>query len=182
MKIFRETLSHFHEKHWPETSWEVKTGGNKLGDENYYFARNNALFIGLNLVTGVEHDIGEAAWRTSQMLQWIDKLYRESKKKVKHFVMFQHAAPPGEGENIIFFKSLFKRIKENYRDMSFLLVHKSGKNNFYDIDRNYEGIENLNVVSVLGPIWPPLQITLNTTAMGNNSVTLNHDEWYDSLL
>lgn len=93
-------------------------------------------------------------------------------------IIFAHDLPPGVLHNRQFFTTLFDRIRRSYTAMRILFIHRNGPDQRYGMEINYDGISNLDVLSVLGPAWPPFQVTIDTRPSSPN-VTVNVRDWFD---
>jgi hypothetical protein len=178
LSFWNDYLINFERQHWDAPEWEI-SGGDQ---ENFVFSHKRVVFAGINLVGGTVHDEDEFQSRNEANLGWIDDIYRDNRRRASTFILFAHGSPPGESFNKDFYDTLFESIRTQYTQMRFVIIHRNGINQMYGIEDKYMGIENLDVISVLGPIWPPLQITVDTRKEPKDAITLNFDEWFNELV
>ena len=176
MGLWKQYLMSYEFQYWERPDWTVwRQGGSNT--ENFVFEYRGVVFAGINLVAGVVHDQDEFEDRLGSNLEWIDLLYRDFRRDSNMFVIFAHAEPPGKGLNAMFYTTLFDRIQSEYDRMRFVLVHRNGITQEYGMEKNYNDIPNLDVISVLGPVWPPLEITIDTRQAPEDAVSINTDDW-----
>lgn len=198
MELWKSNLVNYETRYWEQPSWDLWRQGQGY-EENFAFDFMDAAFASINLVDeqwpappadtawAPELELEHEEWLLDERLQanldWIDELYKDYKRQVSMMFIFSNAGPKGDGPNKAFFESLFDQIETRYAQMRFVLVHRSGlQPDRYGIEKKYNGIENLDVISVLGPIWPPLEITVNTREKDpSKAVSISLHEWYDSL-
>jgi hypothetical protein len=174
-------LIDFERKHWAAPEWEIFRPEDDV-KENFVFSHKRVVFASINLVGGTVHDEDEFIGRNEANLDMIDDIYRDYRRDASIVIIFAHAAPPGESFNKDFYDTLFQSIENRYTQMRFVIIHRNGIDQMYGIEKKYKGIENLDVISVLGPIWPPLQITVDTKKNPKDAITLNFDEWFNEEL
>lgn len=176
LTYWEENLLGFESENWGTPPWEITRLPGQL--ENFSFRYKRTVFASLNLVDGDVIDEMEQAERLTANLNWIHELYRQHRRRHSLFILFAHGAPDGSNQD--FYDLLFERIEDEYTEMRFVLVHRNGDNQAYGFEANYDENWNLDVISVLGPIWPPLQITVDARAdKPDEAVSVNFEEWYD---
>jgi hypothetical protein len=164
----------FESRYWGETPWKIDRLAGQT--ENFAFSYQETVFASINVVGGDIISSMERQERLSSNLQWIDKIYREYRKRHSLLVLFAHAGPE---DDELFYETLLDSIDQDYSEMRFVIVYRS--NTEYGIDRNYDGHDNVDLIAVLGPIWPPLQITVETKGDPKKAVSLDYEEWYDEM-
>lgn len=197
MELWKNNLVGYETRYWEEPDWDLWRQG-QGHEENFAFDYMDAAFASINLVDEEEEESPEQGddiiasefefeyeldERLQANLDWIDDLYKDYKKRANVFFIFCNAGPKSDGPNKLFFDALFEQIETRYAQMRFVLVHQNGSQpERYGIEKNYNEIENLDVISVLGPIWPPLEITVNTREKDpSKAVSISLHEWYDAL-
>ena len=138
----------------------------------------NVVFASVNVVSSRSDSGLEAADDredfTKANLEWIDELYWEHRKRRSTFFLFAHEEVPGEGENRDFYEELFKRIEDWYAEMRFVIINRGKATNQYQIARDYRRIRNLDVVTSPGPLWPPLEVRVDTREDPRRAVSIFH--------
>lgn len=99
------------------------------------------------------------------------------------FILVNDALPGTNVVNRLFYELLLDKIKNDYTDMNFIIVHRNtGGDTIHWIRNEYDNIPNLSVLSVLGPVWPPLQVTIETNGNGiMPSITIDGENWFYDL-
>ena len=156
MTFWREHLLEYETQHWKEpTQWTVNRGTDDNYPENFAFAYNEILFVGVNLVGGVVHNATEWSERQVANLQWIDDNYERHKDSIKAFVLFAHA-DPDVPSNSPFYEPFKERVKTVYNKIPVVLIHRNLGVEPWSWETEFEDIKNLSVVVVAGSVWPPL--------------------------
>lgn len=147
--------------------------------ENFSFYYNNILFIGIDLVSGNIHDAQEWDLRQQADLKWINDNYRSNRKNAQAMVVFAHSAP-GLDLNSAFFDPFFAAIEKKYaKNLRTILVHRNLVSQTWGIERDYRGITNLDVVTVEGGAWPPLQMSIDLR--NGVDIQVEQEQWYGSV-
>lgn len=60
--------------------------------------------------------------------------------------------------NVQFYETLWELIEEEYTDVRFILAHRG--NGRWSLQQRYQGVPNLDVISVPAGIVPPLKLVL----------------------
>jgi hypothetical protein len=183
LTLWKSYLLDYETKFWDMPPWEIMREGDTNAtyqefSENFLFAHGQAAFVSIDLVNGDFFDAVEYQRRQEADLAWVDTAYEYYGKVVSTIVIFAHDGPPGVSQNAQFYIDLFSRIKNTYSDMDFVLVYR-GESSF-GLTEKYQGMQNLDVISVLGPIWPPLRMTIDFTQQPRK-ITLS-DSWYNATL
>lgn len=165
--------------------------------ENFDFTNNQRLAFCSLSIPGGDVYVGddqqqqdEFILREDANLAWLDASYQYYLGQVDAIVVLFHDALPGSNvANSIFFNVLLERIETNYSDMNFILVHgggaivtndsiQSNTNNRTTFQLEYNGIPNVCVLSVHGPSWPPVQVTIETNGQDTMPVvTFDTNSW-----
>jgi hypothetical protein len=169
MVLWKEYLLGFETRHWASPSWDIVRQGGGSGEdetyrENFRFAQGPAAFVSINLGNGDVNIFSELQPRLEANLVWIDaayNFYRDSPIVSTIFILADDG-PPGSLSNKSFFQDLLGRIGSNYTDIDFVYVHRGASE--WGQTEAYQGIKNLDVIEVLGPIWPPLRMTVSFEA------------------
>jgi hypothetical protein len=167
--FWKTYLSYFHLLYWPIQEGFWVRSQDKGNEEDFTFLYKGSVFASINLVAGTAVDAVEFQARLLANLNYIDQLYRIYRKDASIFFLFAHAEVPGEGDNAGFYQSLFQVVSVDYSDMHFVIVNRGGVASQYGIQKAYLGITNLDVITVIGPFWPPLEVTVNTREKKNPS-------------
>jgi hypothetical protein len=182
VKLWQQYLVGFETKHWESPPWEIFRQGNLSKDyrdylQNFLFVHGQAAFVAIDLAGGETED-RMAATRLQANLVWVETAYKFVKDKVDTIFIFAHDAPPGSNKNNQdFYKELFDVIKQQYSDMNFVLVHHSDSGQGFS--EKYNGVDNLDVASVLGSTWPPLRMTLDFSGPERSITIETSNKWWD---
>jgi len=179
INFWRSYLSGFATEQWGQPPWEMQTDGSY--QEDFAFLHDNIVFASINLVGRGSQNEQDYEDVTYDQLKWIDEVYTSNRRKISTFVLFMHAGPE-DNTNREFFNDLFERIQSQYGEARFVIVCRSENDKNYGMRKDYRGIKDLYLISVLGPVWPPLQITLDTRPEAIELVTIDFDRWFNDLI
>ncbi|GKY92388.1 hypothetical protein MPSEU_000209700 [Mayamaea pseudoterrestris] len=178
LDMWRDDLVGYETEHWPSPTWEILRQDQR--EENYAFYKQQAIFVGINLVAGSVVSADEWTGRHEDDLDWIDANYKQfGPQGAKALVIFCHASPD-HAPNADFFSQLFDRIETSYADVHFVIVHRNTPQQTSGMVRQYGNITNLDLVIVEGSVWPPMKIGLD---FSGDAVKVMGDQalWYDKL-
>lgn len=175
LSLWKNKLLGFETAYWASSPWDVMRQGDsniayKAYDENFLFSYGQAAFLSIDLINGQIQDSVELQLRHEADFAWIETAYNAFDKNVTTIFIFANDGPPGNSQNAQFYRDLFMKIRSDYRDKNFVLVYR-GDTSSKQQDK-YKRINNLDVISVLGP---PVQLTVNF-AQGKRVITLS-DSW-----
>jgi len=125
-----------------------------MRDSRFLFTYQHALFASVTLTA---EDATED--RKNRNFRWIEDAYWEYRKDVDLLVIFANAAP--DDGNIGFYTLLWEHVVDEFDHMHFCVVHPTGATTFAGLRRRYHGIANLDTVSVLSSVWPPLELVVD---------------------
>jgi hypothetical protein len=186
--LWKDYFVGYETEHWEEQPWEVWRQGDgdkafEEWNENFAFRHKRVAFVGINLVGGTPHDQGEFQLRNAANLLWFEETCGFFRDTADIMFLFAHDTIPGIAENEGFYDDLLELIEKTYTNMHFFIVNRSEDARDYGMEREYDKkIPNLSVISVLGSLWPPLQITLDLSLPAAQSVTIDEEQWYDELV
>lgn len=128
-------------------------------EENFVFVYRQVIFVGLNLVSGNVYD--QDAWdaRLAMDLAWVESAYDSYHNVTRAMVLFSHSSPDNS-LNAAFFEPLLQNVSSSWTDLEFVVMHRNNPGQVMENTLEYSGITNLQVVSVLGSVWPPLRATV----------------------
>lgn len=144
--------------------------------ENFAFLDKGVLMIGINLVGGVVHDDQEWEDRHDADLVWIDSKYLEYKGQFETMVVFAHADPEIQ-VNELFFDAFYDMVKNDYKQTQVVYIHRNMVTESWGLENKYNNVKNLVVVTVEGSTWPPLMVSINTD---KGTIDVDQEEWYES--
>lgn len=164
MTLWKDYLLDYETKHWELPPWEIIRQGDssvayQAYSENFLFTYGQAAFVSINLGSGEVYSETESQQRHDANLVWIDSAYDFYSKQVSTIFILADDGPPGVSQNTQFYVELLALIESDYKDVEFVLVHRGSSS--WGYTEKYGGINNLDVVEVLGPIWPPLRMTVD---------------------
>lgn len=159
--LWNQYLVGFETKAWDPAPWQVfrqatsYPGEYSEFQENFLFFHDRALYMSLSLVNGRVHDKEEFARRQAANLDWVETGFDYYREHVNTIFLFVHDAPPGVEANEEFFHDLLDLIRHDFRRVKFVLVHRDIQ---WGVEEKFDNIRNLDVVSIVGPILPPLRL------------------------
>jgi hypothetical protein len=155
--------------------------------ENFAFVYRQVIFVGLNLVSGNVYDQDVWDARLALDLAWVESAYDAYHNVTRAMVLFSHSSPDNS-LNTAFFEPLLQNVSSSWTDLEFVVMHRNNPGQLMEHTVEYAGIANLQVVSVLGSVWPPLRATvmidtsISATGTGQKAVTVQveQDTMYQS--
>lgn len=174
LENWRETLAGYESSNddW-EQRWEVERQEDY--PENFMFTHEGVVFVGINLVSGYIHDEDEWWTRQTADLDWIEEAYYTHRDENRAMVVLAHSSPL-YSQNKDFFKSFLKSVEKDYWDMHVVFVHRNSPTESSALEESYDGIENLDVITVLGSQWPPQSVQIDLTSEDEIRVTVQEIE------
>jgi hypothetical protein len=190
-----EYLAGYETKFWDRPDWTVWRQGAQSETyrayyENFDFGNNqNVAFCAISVPGGdvnTSTQNQEFLDREDANMAWIHDSYQFYRNSVDVLFILLHDAIPGSNvANRIFFTVLLDRIKSDYSDLNFVIVHRNALGDDANgswLRSEYNGIPNLSVLSVHGPSWPPLQVTIPTNGNGvMPDIAIDGGAWYYDL-
>ncbi|KAL3907007.1 MAG: hypothetical protein SGILL_009047, partial [Bacillariaceae sp.] len=170
--FWNEYVLGFESKYWLAPSWEISRQGPDH-PENFSFLHGRVLFVGLNLVGGVVHDPQEWATRHEANLLWVNQTVSELDGSFDTMIIVSHADPDID-INDNFFVPFYEMV-QTY-DEKVIYMHRNLGIDSWQLEPQFNGIPNLDVVVVEGSLWPPMWIQLNTET---GSFAMDQGSWYD---
>lgn len=169
----------YETKHW-DSKWLVDRQ-EPNNPENFAFSMHNISFVGINLVAGNVYDEEEWAARHRANIDWIQLQYdlHEQDGTADVMVIFGHASPDNS-QNQAFFTELLDLIEGFYTEMHFVYAHRNSPTQATGFQERYDGIGNLDVITVLGSVWPPVQATIERQD-GETLISISESDWYDAI-
>lgn len=151
-----------------KTPWE--TSRQRVRPENFAFVANGVLVIGINLPGGRVHDKKEWARRFLENNVWIKTQFEKHQANVSAAVVCAQANPVGQGRISASVKNRFSSFTKPFGNLAakfkkpVLFLHADG--HVWTVDKPWDKIRNITRVQVdrLEPKFPPVQITVDTTA------------------
>lgn len=128
-----------------------------------------------------ECDISDE-WEERQLegLEWIRRSYNEFWTRDGVIVLFVHASPLSNPRINFFFSDLFEQIEDRYDDIHFVIIHKNSPSEITSLTKGYEGISNLDVISVLGSVWPPVMVEIDLRQQRDEIlVSIDDGSWFE---
>lgn len=189
-------LAGYETEYWdpPDyTVWRQGAQSDKFSDylENFDFTNdNNVAFCALSMAGGdladTVSDQEEFMTREDANMAWIHASYQFYRGTIDVLFILVHDALPGSNvANRLFFTMLLDKIKDEYSDLNFVLVHRNAiddDGSGHWLRSQYNGIPNLSVMSVHGPSWPPLQVTIQAKGDGKMpNIAIDGVDWYYDL-
>lgn len=166
LALWKKYFLQYESKFWQPPPWKIVRQGDtspefKDFSENFLFAYGQAAFVSIDVVNGAVNNATNVQLRQQANTAWIKSAYELcSKTAVSTIFILANDGPPGVPSNSQFYMDLLAKIKTDYADKDFVLVYR-GRTPSWGLVEQYEGIPNLDVVSVLGPILPPLRMTVD---------------------
>lgn len=165
--------------------------------ENFDFVNDNNIAFSSISVPGGEVNTADGndtsstttdqEWLTREDANYalIDACYQFYRNNIDVLFIFVNDALPGSNAaNSLFYTVLMGRIRDSYSDMNFVMVYRMSATDDtggHWLKYQYNGIPNLAVTSVMGPSWPPLQVTIESNGR-NTMPTISIDiSWYYDL-
>jgi hypothetical protein len=180
MSYWRQYLQDYETQYWDEpTQWTVERGAKGNHPENFAFAYNEILFVGINLVGGAVHNETEWATRQAANLKWIDNNFAKHKDGTKAFVLFAHADPDVPSNNA-FYEPFKDRVKTEYSQIPVVLIHRNLGVEPWSWETQFENIPNLSVIVVAGSVWPPLMGAVDFRQ--SSPLIFDQSNWYDQYI
>jgi len=158
---WRQTLVGYERMYWGQPQWTIYR--QDFYPENILFVDNQIVFVGINLVSGYVHDETEWSDREQADLDWIDEAYWGYRRDARVMVVFAHASPQYT-QNAGFFEPFLRAVEDDYTEMHFVLVHRNSPTEVWEVTQRYDGIDNLDVITVMGSVWPPQQATIDLSS------------------
>jgi hypothetical protein len=165
----------FETKFWPASTLWTVTRQTPLYPENFAYVYQGVLFVGINLVGGEVKDALEWSDRHRANLAWIKFQYTENMGSISTMVILAHSGPDIP-DNDPFFTILFADVQDVYTDTQVLFIHRNLQDLPWKLEPQYEGIENLQLVTVEGSVWPPMLVEIDAAT---GVADFDQDEWYD---
>ena len=109
--LWNKYFLHFNE-HW-KVPWHNTY--HEQHKENFSWVQKEVLFVGLNLVGGRVHDKTEWDNRLQSNADWIDKLAKENKGRLKAMVVFGHANMNKNPEKFELFTKQFRATAKAFK-------------------------------------------------------------------
>jgi hypothetical protein len=157
------------------------------------FNYNDIVFTAINLARGNGGSSRDASsftdyqeWETryEATLDWINMNYYDFRRSNRLFVIFANSGPEGES-NREFYQELLSRIEFRWIRMHFILVHRNSpmeREAEWEADaysRRYDGIRNLDVISVQAAVWPPMKVDIDLSNIIRAEVSVEQSIWFD---
>ena len=172
MGFWNQYLLGFETKYWQDPSWSVIRQSPDYS-ENFAFLQREVLFVGINLVGGIVHDQAEWDARHEANLLWIDTTAAKYDGSYTTMVLFAHADPDIE-INQNFFNDFYPMV-ERY-DEQVIFIHRNLGIDTWKKETGYNGIPNLEVVTVEGSKWPPMWVQIDPIS---GTYAIDQSSWYD---
>eukprot|EP00979_Chaetoceros_neogracilis_P005751 scaffold1075_cov246-Chaetoceros_neogracile.AAC.8 len=163
-----------------EENWNMETRGYTVErqndrEENFAFAYKDAVYVGLNMVTGIIRDQTEWDSRLDDNMRWVEENV-EKNLDAKLIVMFGSAGVIDKNDR--FFTSLEAKANEWARDgrtnLHFLYV-KQSSTDLAHFD-NVRGMSNLSVLNIESDQWPPTKLSIDTERY---KMTFDDTMWFE---
>ena len=122
--------------------------------QNFAFVRNEVLFIGLQVVGGRVHDLGEWVSRHALCRAWVERKFKQHGEQAKAVVVFVHAKPMLHQAD--FFGAFSKMCGELGKPV--LLMHGDG--HIWTHDHPFDAKNILRVQVDQGRLGPPVRVTV----------------------
>ncbi len=110
-------------------------------------------------------------------LNWIDTLYEMNTEVRRNFVLLSNQGLAGDNQGNRFYETLLALVPA-YDLVQFYLV-QSGQREDLEIQSGYNGIQNLDVISMTNQAWPPLHVSIDTTDNAEDPISLGYEYWSD---
>lgn len=151
-----------------KAGWE--TTRQQARPENFAFVANGVLVIGINLPGGRVHDKAEWARRFRENNAWIETQFAKHRTNVGAAVVCAQANPIGQGMVTAAISNRFSSFTKPFGRLAMvfekpvLFLHADGHK--WTVDNPWKGVGNITRVQVdrIEPKFPPVQITVDTTA------------------
>jgi hypothetical protein len=146
------------------SNWNVPWSGTQSRQdelpENFVFVFRQIIFVGLNLVSGNVYDQDVWDERLALDLEWVTQAYDTWHNETRAMVLFSHSSPDNS-LSAAFFEPFMEEVGTSWTDLEFIVLHRSNPG-VQEMEQTlqYGGIDNLQVISVLGSTWPPLRATV----------------------
>ena len=175
---WRDNLVDYETQFWAQPSWTIARDVNR--EENFAFVHKQVIFVGINLVAGSIVSSDEWVGRLQDNLDWIDTQIGLYGGQAKAVTIFCHSSPD-HAQNVEFFTELLSRIQNTYTSLHFVLVHRNTPTQTANLERQFNDISNLDMVTVQGSSWPPMKVVIDVDDKKNGVKTLvDQTFWYEN--
>lgn len=194
---YRTWLQDYDLRYWDYPPWAVWNDGSSGNQENWIFNYNDIVFTAINLArAAISRDttpssiVDDTEWanRYETTLDWVNMNYYDFRRNNRVFCIFANSGPEDE-TNREFYDELLSRIEFRWIRMHFVIVHR----NLPSVDRNlprdeelkeaysrrYNGIRNLDVISVQASVWPPMKVEIDLSNIIRAEVSVDQSTWFD---
>jgi hypothetical protein len=158
LTVWRKTFARYDKKHWAP-KFNVSQMPNR--SEAFTFVNKRTLFIGINLVGGMVHNVNEWKYRHATQLEWVKGLMLgKAKNKLIHSVVLYGKAVPGPNHADFINPFVVFLRKEFPRDIPILYLCGDARNWAYT--PGCRNVSNwLRVTVSRGLLEPSVRITVN---------------------
>jgi hypothetical protein len=186
---YRTWLQDYDLRYWDAPQWDVWNDGSSGYQENWIFSFNEIVFAAINLARGDVASSRDAAetfmedtdWmiRYEATLDWINMNYYDFRRFNRVFCIFVNSGPE-DRTNQDFYEELLSRIEFRWIRMHFVIVHRNMPDEEGEgYRRRYEGIRNLDVISVEASVWPPMRVEIDLSNIIRAEVNVDQLTWFD---
>ncbi|KAL3917716.1 MAG: hypothetical protein SGILL_004581 [Bacillariaceae sp.] len=165
----------FETKYWLAPSWNIARQ-EPDHPENFSFLQDRVLFLGLNLVGGIVHDQPEWDARHAANLAWVNQTVATMDGTYDTMIVLAHADPDID-INDNFFSSFLEMVR-GY-DEKVIYMHRNLGIDSWQLEPQFNGIANLDVVVVEGSLWPPMWFQLD---LDTGNFAIDQGSWYQDYI
>jgi hypothetical protein len=180
LQNWQNTLVGFETTHWP-SQWNISRDVAANRPENFGFLHGNVIFVGLNLPAGHVYDTQAWALRMQDDLAWVRLQFDTYHTQARAMVLFSNASPK-DTQNVGFYSPLMNLIASNYAGIHIIIVHQNDAYQLAGLVRGYNGLSNLDVVTVEGSVWPPMKVTIDLSDAKKVVVMGDQTSWYNNYM
>jgi hypothetical protein len=183
LDLWRSSLAGYHDLFWNSPPWIFWDDDSRGFRDAWVFHTNRIAVAGLHLTRGSDTVVeGRAASLVT--LDWIEENYQFYRRYARMIILLANA-PIEDPAHEDFFTTLFQRMDNRYRNMRWVWVQPASYVNATSGDvvqsstdqwqPNYNGLPNLDVISVNPNVWPPLRINITE----EDAILLDQEDWFN---
>ncbi len=172
MDEWRINLVGYESEYWESPPYQGSRS--ERNPELFAIEMGNTVVLSVNVgQIQPDGDDREASRVSNESLRWIAALYEENWDVQRNFVLLSSQFLPGnDDQSIRFFEDLMSDIPTYYQ-IQFYWIQVGDDQNL-DILSQYDGIENLDVITVVNQSWPLLRIAINTSDVAEEPITFGY--------
>lgn len=170
---WRNNLVGYETEFWDTPSYSVSRS--EQSPELFAIEIGNTVVLNMNVVRAPDEGGDRAFSRLlRENLRWIDTIYERSTENQRNFILLSNqGVPEDDDQRFEFYGNLLEALA-NYDQVQFYWIQAGNEGNL-DVQSEFNGIENLDVISVTNQAWPLLRVAVNTSETATGPITLGYD-------